>query len=82
VNNALKHSEAKAITLALRETELAIELEIKDDGKGLNQQSRLGPGMGLHIMDYRARSIGATLEIHGHAGTTVFCRLPKAPSAS
>jgi PAS domain S-box-containing protein len=77
VNNALKHSGAKGITVALRETDRAIELEIADDGKGMNDGARAASGMGLHIMDYRARSVGASLEIHGNPGTTVVCRLPK-----
>ena len=34
--------------------------------------------MGLHIMDYRARTIGGSLEIHdAEAGTSVACRVPQ-----
>jgi PAS domain S-box-containing protein len=81
VNNALKHSGAKRITLALRERDHAIELQITDDGKGMTDRPSPGSGMGLHIMEYRARSIGATLEILGNdPGTAVVCRLLKTTS--
>jgi PAS domain S-box-containing protein len=77
VNNALKHSGCQNILIRLSGSEASLELAIKDDGHGIKSAPRRSPGMGLHIMDYRARSIGGTLRIQGdEAGTLVACRIP------
>jgi PAS domain S-box-containing protein len=78
VNNAVKHSGAKNISIGLTSSADGIDLEVRDDGKGLTAEAPRGSGMGLHIMDYRAKSIGANLQIRGgESGTIVSCRLPK-----
>jgi PAS domain S-box-containing protein len=83
LNNALKHSGARNLAIQLTEAEGAILLQIKDDGKGLGptglrSSSARGSGMGLHIMDYRARLIGGRLQVQSDAnGTTVSCRVPQ-----
>ncbi|HWW01417.1 MAG TPA: PAS domain-containing protein [Candidatus Acidoferrum sp.] len=77
VNNAIKHSGGRTISIRLRESAGEIELEVSDDGRGLQATPERRAGMGLHIMDYRARSIGGTLRISGNApGTVVLCRVP------
>ena len=50
-------------------------LTIEDDGVGLALPSDRGKGMGLHIMSYRARMIGASLSVKPRAegGTVVTC---------
>src|ERR1041384_5900028 len=69
LNNALKHSGAKKISIMLSRSPEGLILEIKDNGKGFNSShpdpssSRSG-GMGLHIMEYRARLIGGNLHLH------------------
>ena len=76
VNNAIKHSGGRCIAIRLSVADGAIELEIKDDGRGLPAASVRHAGMGLHIMDYRARRIGGVLEIGGNGnGTLVVCRV-------
>jgi len=53
-------------------------LDIEDDGKGFSPSRQDGDGgMGLSIMEYRARTIGASLEIKPRpdGGTIVSCRL-------
>jgi PAS domain S-box-containing protein len=76
LNNALKHSGARNISIQIRESEGGIELQVKDDGKGLETASRRDSGMGLHIMDYRARLIGGSLQLQSDpAGTVVSCRV-------
>jgi PAS domain S-box-containing protein len=78
LNNALKHSGASNLSIQLAESEGAIVLQIKDNGKGLDAKSGRGSGMGLHIMDYRARLIGGSLQLQSDRnGTTVFCRVPQ-----
>lgn len=80
VNNVLKHSQAHSIAIELKTTAGRIELKITDDGIGLPGGQPAG-GMGLHIMDYRARTIGGKLTIARAAGggTEVFCSVPVPP---
>ena len=79
VINANKHARARELVLRMRSSPKQIELSVADDGVGLGKNSGNGTGMGFHIMDYRARSIGARLEItpvKPH-GTRVACYLPR-----
>jgi signal transduction histidine kinase len=78
VNNAVKHSGARHLCIRLSTNESGLELQIRDDGKGIQAGHGRPGGMGLHIMDYRARTIGGSLEIHGNGvGTSVCCRVPQ-----
>ena len=78
INNAVKHSGGRNIQVSLSVSEAGLELQVEDNGKGFQLRPGRGAGgMGLHIMDYRARSIGGSLEVRdtGH-GTIVCCRVP------
>jgi signal transduction histidine kinase len=79
VNNAYKHARAREIFVRMRASRQFIELRVSDDGIGLPANFRDSSGMGFHIMNYRARSIGAQLETSaGHPrGTSVVCRVPR-----
>jgi nitrate/nitrite-specific signal transduction histidine kinase len=50
-------------------------LTVKDDGVGFTGGPETSSGMGLHIMNYRAKMIGASLDIRRGAGggTIVLC---------
>jgi PAS domain S-box-containing protein len=76
VNNAVKHSRATDVLIRLGRKGTALELEVRDNGRGL--PSARSPGMGLHMMNYRASVIGATLEVRssGSGGVSVVCSLP------
>jgi PAS domain S-box-containing protein len=63
VINANKHARAREIIVRMRRSGKGIELSVIDDGVGIPPDSPAGLGMGFHIMEYRARSIGARLEI-------------------
>ncbi len=63
VINANKHARAREIIVRMRRSGKGIELSVIDDGVGISLNSPAGSGMGFHIMEYRARSIGARLEI-------------------
>ena len=77
VSNAVKHSGARKIFIRLAEGQTGVHLEVKDDGKGLQRPAQTRAGMGLHIMEYRARSVGAELRFSSDTcGTLVSCRLP------
>ncbi len=80
VNNALKHSGASVIEIAMTgKTSLdSWELKIADNGKGFAQTAtnRAVGGMGLRIMQYRAKLIGGVIEIQvpDEGGTIVVCK--------
>jgi PAS domain S-box-containing protein len=79
MNNAVKHAQPKHIEIGLDSSDEKITLTVRDDGVGLPPAPRKRDGMGLQSMNYRARAIGATLEVRrGPAGgTIVTCALPK-----
>jgi PAS domain S-box-containing protein len=84
VNNALKYSGASAITICLDRDGPALRLSISDNGNGIpapapHPSRKPRAGMGLHIMRYRARTMGATLRIRNRRphGFQVLCLLPR-----
>jgi signal transduction histidine kinase len=76
LNNAIKHSGAKHITLTLDFSKENKVLRIEDDGCGFDPDVKHSPSSGLHLMPYRAAMIGGTLSITSQpsAGTKVECR--------
>jgi len=79
VNNAVKHSDARSISIDLRDTGEWFELAIRDDGKGFARSQGDKSGMGLGLMQHRASLIGASLDITSAPGqgTQVTCRVAK-----
>ena len=79
VINANKHARAREIMVRMRRSGRGIELSVVDDGVGISANSLAGSGMGFHIMEYRARSIGARLEIKKEKphGTCLTCYVRK-----
>ncbi len=75
VNNAVKHGRAQCIDIGMDGEDGRLTLTIKDDGEGLPDTFEKSDGMGLHIMKYRARMIGAVLDIHRDpdGGTALQC---------
>jgi signal transduction histidine kinase len=59
-------------------------LHVIDDGVGFPDKTDLTQGLGFHIMNYRARLVGARLEIDSskRGGTRVSCYLPNRASRS
>ena len=50
------------IEVTIQRTNTTLSVIIKDDGQGMAQQKKK-KGLGLHTMHYRAKAIGATLDI-------------------
>jgi signal transduction histidine kinase len=76
VSNSVKHGSAKNVRIALTDADHALRLVVEDDGSGLSAKTRMNPGLGLRIMDYRARMLGATLtaeRVTAAGGTVVTC---------
>ncbi len=78
LNNAVKHAAARIITVALEAVNDDLQLTVSDNGQGLAEDAVHGSGMGLKIMDYRARMIGGYVDIapRGRGGTRVRCIVP------
>jgi signal transduction histidine kinase len=78
VNNAVKHAQARHVTVALRRADGTLELRIADDGKGIPKTAKVEAGLGLGVMQHRAKLIGAELTIGSKRGqgVTIRCRLP------
>src|SRR5207245_1298488 len=78
VSNAIKHGRASRLLLRLRTSHGRTELTVNDQGVGFPKTSHQQPGMGLHIMKYRAGLIGGSLEVKRapEGGTIVTCWLP------
>ena len=85
VNNAVRHGNADRVRLLLAAGEDQIRLQVRDDGSGFDEDaSAEADGMGVHIMNYRARIIGGTLDLSSAIGegTVVTCTLPRRAYAS
>ncbi len=75
INNATRHGKAQNITISLDTIYDKCILTIKDDGVGMDEPPTHGKGMGITLMNYRARMIGAALVVQGAPGegTIVTC---------
>ena len=71
VHNAVKHADAKNITIHFSTHKNKITLMVKDDGKGIVSQVD-HKGLGLKIMEYRAQQLNGSLDIRRSAnGETI-----------
>lgn len=79
ITNAVKHGSADKIDILLALENEKIILSIIDNGSGIPDKSEQKPGMGLRIMNYRARIIGATMDIYrsDEGGSVVACIIPQ-----
>jgi PAS domain S-box-containing protein len=78
VNNAIKHGKPANIMIGLASLNGRGTLTIHDDGTGFDVTSDAHSGLGLRIMQYRAKMIGGSLEVESHpgVGTIVSCLFP------
>jgi PAS domain S-box-containing protein len=76
LTNAAHHGRARRVTITLSAVGNCLQLSIHDDGLGFDPGAP-ARGMGLKLMRYRARLIGAELVIDSGpgAGTRVLCRV-------
>lgn len=76
--NAARYARAKSIAIDLRSTGRKLQLSIADDGIGLTAGLAQGsPGLGLKIMEYRARMLGGTINFEEPgAGTRIVLAAP------
>ena len=84
VNNAQRHGNANEICIALSANEHQVQLEVSDNGIGVNTSAmrasgKVNQGMGIQIMKYRASVIGGKLSISvgNNHGTIVRCTIAR-----
>lgn len=78
--NALHHGKARHIEVELGRNEKCVELSVKDDGVGLPHDTQDFHGIGLKIIQYRCRIMGADFRIDPNRphGVILTCRLDHA----
>lgn len=74
LHNVVKHSGATRVRVRLAREGRLLVLEIADNGNGLSKGSP--PGLGLGVMEHRARVIGGQLSVASRRGrgVTISCR--------
>jgi signal transduction histidine kinase len=77
VSNAIKHGKATEVLVSLVKSGDKLVLTIRNNGLPFSQPATAKNRMGLRIMNYRANTIGASLEIKPQEkhGTIVTCYL-------
>jgi two-component system sensor histidine kinase UhpB len=82
IRNAVKHSGARRLTIAMDHDSHGVTLRINDDGVGFDPAARCG-GLGLVSLDERLRILGGSLDVLSSpgSGTTVVARVPGRPAA-
>jgi signal transduction histidine kinase len=79
--NVLKHAGARHIFVATRCEGDRLLIDVRDDGRGLTDDSSKAGGRGLANMRQRAHALGGDLIVQANArGTTVTLGLPLAPA--
>lgn len=80
LNNAAKHSGAANISVSLKEDSTGLVMQIHDDGSGFDVKTMQAKnqGLGLSIMQERARIIGGTITMQSgsNQGTTIIVEVP------
>lgn len=76
VQNAVKHADADQISISLTDAQATLHLRVSDNGNGMQKHQR-PDGIGLQIMQYRAKIIDATFQLSSEQklGTTVHVAL-------
>lgn len=78
VSNAVKHGAATKVSVHLASTEKHIRLRVADNGTGFSKNWDSEGGLGVRIMQFRARLIGGNLEISDvpDKGAIITCTIP------
>jgi len=78
ITNAVKHGKASRIEIHCGPVDGRLELRVADNGCGISDPVTDRGGLGLHIMNYRARGIGGDITVLARpgGGTLVRCKCP------
>jgi signal transduction histidine kinase len=83
LQNAVKYSGAREVSVSLDGTPHRLQVTIADDGVGFDVGAALGKGLGLVSMSERIEALSGTFEIHSAsgAGTRLVMSVPLAAEA-
>ena len=78
ITNAARHAKAKNVRIELASVEDISTLKVANDGKDFPVSLAGKKGLGLKIMEYRAKTIGGSFDIRKgrKSGTIVTCTFP------
>jgi len=78
LSNAVKHGKASEVSVTLVSSDDKLRLRVIDNGVGFPNKLPEERGMGVNIMNYRARILGGTLDIRSRpeGGTVITCTVP------
>lgn len=78
MTNAVRHSGGRTCAVSIGANDGAVDVDVRDDGRGLDPARR--PGVGLRSMRERAAEVGGACTVRSLAegGTLVHARLPLA----
>jgi signal transduction histidine kinase len=78
LNNAVRHAEATAIDVTIRQNDQGLAVTIKDNGKGFNEEEVVNEkkGMGLFNIRRRVAFIGGDITITVQNGTEIKIVIP------
>jgi signal transduction histidine kinase len=77
VVNALRHSGCEHVAIEMSQANGMLTLDILDDGRGISTPSSSDSGLGVRLMEYRARMLGGSLRTaSASGGTRVEVRMP------
>jgi PAS domain S-box-containing protein len=73
--NAVNHGKAGTVSVTLAAADGRLKLTVQDDGAGFDVSGKSRSGMGIRIMRYRAKVIGAALDLQSRVnhGTQITC---------
>ena len=75
LQNAVKHSRARTVTVDLRNESDVLVLTVADDGNGFNVDAEWGTGLGLISMGERIEAVGGTFDIRSRRGRGTSLRI-------
>jgi signal transduction histidine kinase len=75
LNNAIRHANAKSITVTLSKQDNRLTIELADDGIGFDPEN-VTLGNGLNNIKSRTQELGATINWHKDRGTNAILVIP------
>jgi signal transduction histidine kinase len=75
VGNSIRHGKSTAIAISVSVAGQNVELGLEDNGAGLPANGSHSEGIGLHVMQYRARILGGSLKIGNRRPSGVIVQL-------
>lgn len=75
IANAVRHAEAREVTVELDVRDARVRLEVRDAGRGFDAATRRRDALGILGMEERALALGGTLEVLSTPGHGTVVRL-------